>query len=364
MNYGDKQISIWLSFSILMLSAGLICHVLAIPAILDAAGRDSWIAIIAAMPFFLLFMYLMYVVIRRIHGQRLTDWIERQFGVVPAWILRLSASFLLLVLGTHTLFETSNWTVSTYLQFTPFPIIVFAGALVSALAALRGLPTIAMTSAVLLPLVLVLGYFVMGANTKYKNYNQLLPILEHGMDPVWRGLVYALAGMVEVWILVLYQHELKSKIKLWHLLLLGVFMVGITLGPTIGGITEFGPVEAAKQRVTPYDQWKLVNVGKLLQHVDFLSIYQWLSGSFARIAISIYLIVDLLNIRRPRKRLVAIAVITLVMGSVSMYFWRVELVYLYVNRIQFPAVLIYASALVAVLALLSWWRKEDKEVAK
>ena len=36
-----------------------------------------------------------------------------------SWIFRISASLLLLALGTHTLYETTNWTVSTYLQFTP-----------------------------------------------------------------------------------------------------------------------------------------------------------------------------------------------------------------------------------------------------
>ncbi|MFF2091929.1 endospore germination permease [Paenibacillus sp. NPDC058174] len=363
MNHGNKLISVWLAFSIIMLGAGLICHVLAIPAILDAAGRDAWLSIIAAGPLFILFMILMYVVMKRVHGQRLTDWVARQFGVVPSWLLRLSAALLLLVLGTHTLFETSNWTVATYLQFTPLSVVVIGGALVSALAAMRGLPTIAMTSAILLPFVIFLGYFVMGANTKYKNYNQLLPILEHGAEPVWQGMIYALAGMVEVWTLLLFQHEIKSKVKLWHLLILGVFMVGITLGPTIGGITEFGPEEAMKQRITPYDQWKLVNVGKLLQHVDFLSIYQWLSGSFARIAIAIYLIVDLLDIRRPHKRMVAIACIMTVMCGFSIIWWRIDLVYEYVNHIQFPAVLIYAYSLTILLALLCWWRKEDKEVA-
>lgn len=45
------QITIWLSFSIILLSAGLVCHVLSIPAILEAAGRDGWLSVVAAAPF-------------------------------------------------------------------------------------------------------------------------------------------------------------------------------------------------------------------------------------------------------------------------------------------------------------------------
>lgn len=45
------QITIWLSFSIILLSAGLVCHVLSIPAILEAGGRDGWLSVVAAGPF-------------------------------------------------------------------------------------------------------------------------------------------------------------------------------------------------------------------------------------------------------------------------------------------------------------------------
>ncbi|MFF2480678.1 endospore germination permease [Paenibacillus sp. NPDC058071] len=359
----SKPITIWMAFSILLLSAGLVCHVFSISAILDMAGRDGWISILVASPFFLLFVTLLFVIIKRLKGQRLPDWIAREFGVFPSWLFRLTASLLLLMLGAHTLFETSNWSITTYLQFTPVAVVVVSGAAVSALAAFRGLRSIAMTSSLLLPVVLFLGYFVMTANTKYKDYHHLLPIMDNGMLPVWKGAIYALGGLVEIWILMLYSHEVKKKIKWWHLVLLAIFMIGMTIGPTLGAITEFGPEEASKQRSTPFEQWKLVSVGKLLQHVDFLSIYQWLSGSFARIAISIYLIVDLLDIRRPRKRLVAVGVVTAVMCGVAMYWWRIDLVYEYVNRIQFPIMLIYVWSVTFILALLTWFKKEDKEAA-
>ncbi|MGF9697349.1 hypothetical protein [Paenibacillus sp. MABNR03] len=36
------EITIWLSFSIILLSAGLVCHVLSIPAILDQAETAGY----------------------------------------------------------------------------------------------------------------------------------------------------------------------------------------------------------------------------------------------------------------------------------------------------------------------------------
>ncbi|WP_017690401.1 endospore germination permease [Paenibacillus sp. PAMC 26794] len=363
MSQEKGQITIWLSFSIILLSAGLVCHVLSIPAILEVAGRDGWLSVMAAAPLFMFFLCMMFIIIRRVRGQRLTDWITREFGIIPSWIFRITASILLLSLGTHTLYETTNWTVSTYLPFTPTYVLAGGGALVAAWSAAKGIRSIAMTSSILLPLVILLGYFVMSANMKYKDYSQLFPMLEYGMGPVIRGMIYSLAGLMEIWILMLFQHEIKSKLRWWHILLLGIFMVSMAIGPTMGAIVEFGPEEAAKQRNSPYEQWKLVNIGKLLQHVDFLSIYQWLSGSFARVAISMYLIVDLLDIRRPKKRYIAILCVTLIMCIFAIQWWRIDYVDYYVNHIQFPVMLAYVAIITVLLTLAALIHKKDKEAS-
>ncbi|MDT0121124.1 endospore germination permease [Paenibacillus sp. RRE4] len=355
------QITIWLSISIILLSAGLVCHVLSVPAILDVAGRDGWLSVLAAAPLFLLFLGMMYIIIRRIRGQRLTDWITREFGLVPSWIFRMTAVLLLFSLGTHTLYETTNWTVSTYLPFTPTYVLAGGGALVAAWSAAKGIRSIAMTSSILLPLVILLGYFVMSANMKYKDYSQLFPIMEHGWTPVVRGMIYSLAGLMEIWVLMLFQHDIKGKLRWWHVLLLGLFMISMALGPTLGAIVEFGPEEAAKQRNSPYEQWKLVNIGKLFQHVDFLSIYQWLSGSFARVAISMYLMVDLLDIRKPKKRYIAILCLTLIMCAFAIQWWRIDYVDYYVDHIQFPAMLAYVATITTLLTLAALIHKKDKE---
>lgn len=177
-------------------------------------------------------------------------------------------------------------------------------------------------------------------------------------------MIYSLAGLMEIWILMLFQHEIKSKLRWWHVLLLGIFMISMAIGPTMGAIVEFGPEEAAKQRNSPYEQWKLVNIGKLFQHVDFLSIYQWLSGSFARVAISIYLIVDLLDIRRPKKRYIAILCISFVMCAFAIQWWRIDYVDYYVDHIQFPVMLAYVAIVTVLLTLAALIHKKDKEVAQ
>lgn len=81
------------------------------------------------------------------------------------------------------------------------------------------------------------------------------------------------------------------------------------MGPIIGSITEFGPVQAAKISNPAYAQWRLLTMGKYLNRLDFLSIYQWLSGAFIRVSLSIFLMGELFQIKsRKIKNIVLIAI--------------------------------------------------------
>ncbi|MGG1678504.1 hypothetical protein ACIFOT_22635 [Neobacillus sp. NRS-1170] len=79
-----------------------------------------------------------------------------------------------------------------------------------------------------------------------------------------------------------------------------IILVGLTLGPLLAAIAEFGPHCAAKQRRPAYEEWRLVEITKYITHLDFLSFYQWMSGAVIRIAMSLYLCVDVLNFKSKR----------------------------------------------------------------
>src|SRR5690606_22187538 len=140
---------------------------------------------------------------------------------------------------------------------------------------------------ILLPFVIVFGDFVMTANLPAKNYSLILPIAEHGWQPVFLGGLYVGGGLVELIVILLLQQELKKKVALWKLWLLSLFLVLLVFGPVLGAIAEFGPAEAARLRYPAFEEWRLVTIGNYIRHVDFFSIFQWLSGAFVRIAVSL-----------------------------------------------------------------------------
>ncbi|CDN33653.1 endospore germination permease, partial [Bacillus thuringiensis] len=204
----------------------------------------------------------------------------------------------------------------------------------------RGIHSIALTTGILLPVVFLLGFFVMIANFPHKDYSLLKPILEHGMDPVIKGMIYPAAGFVELIFILFLQHHIRSKIKLSQLIIVAIILAGITLGPTMAAIVEFGPFVAASQRYPAFEEWRLISIGKYIEHLDFLSVYQWLVGVFIRISLVIFLIPDVLQVtkQKARNQIISIVLICMVIicilpiGDASFY-WFLSHVFLPMSAI-------------------------------
>jgi hypothetical protein len=236
--------------------------------------------------------------------------------------------------------------------------LILAG--LCALYASWGIRVIAIMSGVLLPVVILLGIFAGVANYPEKNFNLLKPYLEFGWHPVLNGMIYAGGGFIELVVLVAMQRHLKVTIRPWAMGVYALLMVYIMLGPLIGAITEFGPFEAAKQMVSPYEQWRLVKLGTYVEHVDFFSIYQWLSGACVRVSLSIFLCLDLLRIRRKELKrrlilLIAISYIILALFPVNEYSF-----YLWLYRYYFPISLIVAFTASIFWMGIAWFSKPAK----
>ncbi len=347
---------------IVMLANGLLSHVIVNPALLDASGRDAWITVIASGVLFIPWCMLLALAMRRMGQQKLFPYLAEHTHPVFAWLLVLPALACLYFIGAMTVTYTTTWTISNYLPVTPPLVLALVLVTISAFSAIWGIRVIAITSGVLLPIVVILGYFVSISNSPQKDFRLLKPFLEHGWDRVWDGLIYAWGGYVEFAFLFLMMHHIQTKIKPWHIALLALIMVYISLGPIVGAITEFGPYEAARQMTSPYEQWRLVKLGNYVEHVDFFSIYQWESGAVIRTALAIFLIIDLLPITSSKIRLIAIGLIAVSYIAISLMPINEYSYYLFLYHYYFPISFIVLLATSAVWMMISCFVKPAKEV--
>ncbi|MHA6482567.1 endospore germination permease [Paenibacillus sp. strain BS8-2] len=350
-------------FMMFALMNGLASHVIVNPMVLDASGRDSWITAIVSGLIFLVWIVLLGWLMRRSKQRPWIDWLSSRISKPAAWLLVAPVIIQLYCIGGTTVIHTATWHITNYLPLTPKPLLVSVLVLICAALSLWGLSVIAVVSGVLLPLVAGLGMFVGFFNTPMKDYSLLRPMLEHGFAPVLHGMVYTGAGFIELIVIMLVQHRLENKVKIWQLLLFGMFLIMISLGPLMAAITEFGPTEAMHQMISPYEQWRLVQIGKYIEHLDFLSIFQWLSGACIRISLSVFLLSEMVPVKRKKLRYGVVVIIMLSYALLALIPINEYTFYLWLSRYYMPislAVMLPLSLIWMAVALLPG-RKIHKE---
>ncbi|GGH20876.1 hypothetical protein GCM10008013_18480 [Paenibacillus segetis] len=129
--------------------------------------------------------------------------------------------------------------------------------------------------------------------------------------------MYAGAGFVEVIMLFFLQHHIRSRLSYLSFLIMILLLIGLTMGPIIGAIVEFGPDEADKLRFPAYEEWRLLTIGRYIEHLDFFSVYQWFSGAFLRISLTMFLILDIFQIQSRKVKMLVLGCIFLIIVVVT-----------------------------------------------
>jgi spore germination protein KB len=355
MPYKSAGLGVFPIFCIMMLGVGLMNHVIVLPALLQEAKRDAWISALVCLIPYLGWIALMHFIMRQTRQQPIIPWLHERFGSLMSGSVRIIFIIYLLFISVITLKETVTWTQGTYMPRTPEVALILPLMVLCFFASRIGIRAIAIVAGILLPLVVVFGDFVMSANLPRKEYILLTPTLEHGWMPILGGCLYVGGGLAELVTLLLLQHQSKKNIRFWSIGLLGVFLIGLILGPVTGAISEFGPILAANLRYPAFEQWRLVSLGRYVQHVDFLSIYQWLSGAFVRISITIYLIVELITDGKPpneKQSIIWLSIVCFVLVVLAMLpISDIQFLY-FLKTMYLPGSLWLASVVLGILFLL------------
>ncbi|MFJ8246163.1 endospore germination permease [Peribacillus asahii] len=273
---------------------GLNNHVFVISPLIKEVGRDAWMTVILTMLLMMLWIPLLIYIHKKTNRQALFEWLKASIGKKATKILSFIFIGYLIVMAGLTLRETIVWINILFLPETPVFLLTFLFIFTCWNLAITNLRTLNILNVFLLFFITVLGFFVAFANIQHKNFMLLLPLLEHGYEPILNGVIYQVAGIAEVFIFLLLQHKVQKPLKWHHFFITIVILSILTIGPLIGAIIEFGPTEASIQRFPPYEEWGLVSLGSFIEHVDFLSIYQWLAGAFIRLSLLLLLMKEML----------------------------------------------------------------------
>ncbi|WP_313149839.1 GerAB/ArcD/ProY family transporter [Lysinibacillus capsici] len=282
---------------------GLKNHVTIIPPLLDVAKRDGWLSVLFAGGIVFFWLFLLVYIQSKSNQEPIRDWLDSKIGKIGSTIVIYTVAIFLMIIAAFTMVETLQWINTTFLPQTPVIILLFIYTILCILLVATSLQTIVILNVFVLFGVVIFGFFVAFTNMQVKDYELLRPFFEHGFQPVLRGMIFPASGFIELLMLLFLQHQFKERIRWYHFAIMLAILVGLTLGPLIGAITEFGPNEAAKQRYPAYEEWGLVTIGRYIEHLDFFSIYQWLTGTFIRVSFLLYIVADLLKMTGDPKRI-------------------------------------------------------------
>ncbi|MEH6993165.1 endospore germination permease, partial [Neobacillus drentensis] len=277
-------------FLMLILSTGLLNHVILIPNLLKAAGRDSWLSVIIAYPISLLFLWLIYFIVKNCPNEGFFHMVSRRLGKGVSILLSIPVILFLFLSSYITTRDLMIWLKSYFLGETGVFVINFIIVLASFFVTFAGVKSMAITSGLLLPLVMLLGIFIALTNTTVKDPSLLFPIMVNGYVPALKGIIYVLSGLLEIYVVILLQPFSQEQIKFKHLFILLTALTGLIFGPLSAAIMEFGPNEAVHFMYPAYEQWRVLSIGEYISHLDFFALYQWLSGALIRIGLFMYLL--------------------------------------------------------------------------
>ncbi|MGM0886310.1 MAG: GerAB/ArcD/ProY family transporter [Bacillota bacterium] len=336
---------------IVITAVGLKNHVTILPHLLPSAKRDGWISVLLALGLILIWCLLLFYIHKSTGQTNIFVWVETNIGMASGKILSIATSIFFASLAAVSLKEMIVWTKVSYLPITPpiLEIILFTG--LCFFLASTNFQTIVITNTFVLTAVIVFGIFVAIANIQFKDFSLLKPIMENGWSPVVSGMIYPLSGLIELIVILFMQQKVHGQLKFKVFTLNAIILTWLILGPLIGSITEFGPLEASRQKYPAFEQWGLVTLGRFIEHLDFLSIYQWLTGAFIRVSFFLFLSLEVLSIKKKRSKTILLLAYSILLIVANAYSFSDVILYHIIGAFVMPITFWFFLAVSILLSI-------------
>ncbi|HWL23231.1 MAG TPA: endospore germination permease [Ureibacillus sp.] len=342
---------------LVMTFIGLKNHVTILPSVLEHGKRDGWLSVIIASISTFVILLLMIYIQKKSNQKPIREWLKDRIGKVGSSIMLYAVVGYIYLLAAFTMHETILWISDTFLDATPPIVLLTVYIIVCFLLVSTNVQTIVMVNVVVLFAVVIFGFYVAIVNIQVKDYSLLQPFFQHGLQPILKATIYPASAYIEIVLLLFLQHHFKKPIKWFHIAIMIAILTGLTLGPLLGAISEFGPEEAAKHRYPAYEEWGLVSIGRYIEHMDFLSIYQWLTGTFIRVGLLLFIVADILKLVGNRKRIWTYMVPPFFIVSLVLMIID-DTIFLQLNNFDFLVItFIFFFALLLILTIIALFHK-------
>lgn len=176
---------------------------------------------------------------------------------------------------------------SAFMPETPVIVIVLLLTILAGYAAYLGLESLSRFNIFIIPLM-ILTFIVIGiTNVKNFNFVQLLPPLEHGLNPVSRGIIAPIGWCDQIMLALIFAPEVRNISKrslFWVVIICAlvfeylVIIILLTMGPILPTYYEFPTLELTRT----------ATVGGSIHGYDALIMIVWVTAVSLKGAVWIY----------------------------------------------------------------------------
>ncbi|MBD0380740.1 GerAB/ArcD/ProY family transporter [Paenibacillus sedimenti] len=282
------QISTTQAFMLGISSITVTGHLLFIPVIINQSGRDSWISVLCTLIPVVVLGCITAHLAQRYPGKTIMEYSE---DIMGKWLGKLFAFLFIFYF-----FHDASISIRGFGEFfttavTPrTPILVYMSCIVflAAFTVRSGLETMARTNQIFLFSMIPIGLLASTLTHKDKDFQNFLPVLEHGMKPVLLGSLslFSLFSTFFVMGMIFPYVRTDKQLKRYSMLTM-IILIIMFLGPITGPVALFGAERSQGLSFPTFQILRDIKVGQL-QRLDFIGILLWSLGSYAKISLFLY----------------------------------------------------------------------------
>ncbi|KYP79318.1 GerAB/ArcD/ProY family transporter [Ferroacidibacillus organovorans] len=272
-------------FSLLVGGTIAFAHFIYSHIVIAYAGRDGWLSVL----FFGVLCQVMAFAFTKLgvlQGER--SLVQHITYVWGKWIgLFLSTLYIVyfIFIASLTLHLFASFLGIIYPR-TPTVIWLFFLTIAIVWAMYSGLEVMARSVEMILPFLLFLGILATILAMPDRDYSQLMPILNNGLLPVWRGSLILVTMVSEMVVFNMIAPDVQNQKNLVKQGFIMAFVLMIMmLGPITGPVMIFGEKIAQILAYPTFAELQYLDAKPLLERLDLFGVVLWTFGAYFRVSI-------------------------------------------------------------------------------
>lgn len=262
-------------------------HLIIVPIVLGISGRNSWMVILISLLPSILMGYVFSELFKIGQNSSLVELLLKTLGKPFGYISIIYSLYFLLpvIINIRALMDFMTTAIMPETPSIIFGLIFLS---ICTYAVTSGLENIMRAYEFLMPLLIFSGIMASIISFPYKNFELLLPILEHGINPILKATIPLIGLLGELVVITMIAPFLNKSSNILMNTIVSILFTGLLfMGPMTGPVTIFGEELATKYVYPTFSQISYIKVG-FEENLQPLAIFLWIAGSLGKISIFYY----------------------------------------------------------------------------